>query len=290
MSVIWIDSGRFAVAAANLLLDTYTGAAAAYSLRQLRTGVTSVVRVRRSSDNTESDFTAAQVTDGTLASWVGAGGNGFVRTWYDQSGNGFHLAQTSASNQPQIVSGGTVITKGSRSSIKFDGSTNNDTNNDRLVNASISVAQPATHFLVGSRDSATQNADIFFESFNDTGHALLNAGSTETPNQSWVFASGANLSTATPATTELVLLSVLANGASSLLRTNGTQRASGNAGSNALSGLSLGNLRGNPSPISGGSGLYALTGCISEYIVFPSNQSANFLAVESNINANYSMY
>ena len=40
------------------LLDVYSGAAAAYSLRKLSKATTSVVRVRRDSDNAEADFTA----------------------------------------------------------------------------------------------------------------------------------------------------------------------------------------------------------------------------------------
>lgn len=98
-------------------LDTYP-AYAAYSLRQLRTGVTNVVRVRRSSDNTESDFTAAQVSDGTLTTWVGAN-NGFVRTWYDQSGNGRTIGQTFAANQPKIVNAGTLLTDNGKPCIEF---------------------------------------------------------------------------------------------------------------------------------------------------------------------------
>ncbi|MFN5753372.1 MAG: hypothetical protein ACK47G_13095, partial [Pseudanabaena sp.] len=44
-------------ALANLLLDTYTNAAVAYSLRQLRTAYTgAAIRVRRSSDNAEQDI------------------------------------------------------------------------------------------------------------------------------------------------------------------------------------------------------------------------------------------
>ena len=39
-NLVWDKTGS------SFLLDTYTGAAAAYSLRQLRTGVTSVIRVR----------------------------------------------------------------------------------------------------------------------------------------------------------------------------------------------------------------------------------------------------
>lgn len=66
------------------LLDTYTGASAAYSLRKLSSSTTNVVRVRRSSNDDEQDFTASEVSGGALATFVGAGNDGFVTTWYDQ--------------------------------------------------------------------------------------------------------------------------------------------------------------------------------------------------------------
>ena len=54
-----------------LPLDTASGAAAAYSLRNLSTGYTgNVVDVRRSSDDAEDSFTAAEVADGTMVAWV----------------------------------------------------------------------------------------------------------------------------------------------------------------------------------------------------------------------------
>jgi hypothetical protein len=99
-------------AVSGYLLDTYS-ASAGYSLRQLKTGVTSVVRVRRSPGNQEQDFTATEVTDGTLTSFIGSGKDGYVVTWYDQSGNGNDITQSTASSQPQLVSSGAVLTKGS---------------------------------------------------------------------------------------------------------------------------------------------------------------------------------
>ena len=97
-----------------LALDAYPGAVAAYSLRLLRIAHRElpVVRVRRSSDNAEANFTAAEVTDGTLLAWVGAG-NGFVRTWYDQSGADRHLQQATAADQPKLVDGGSYQNFGS---------------------------------------------------------------------------------------------------------------------------------------------------------------------------------
>ena len=117
------------------LLDTYS-AAAAYSLRQLKTGVTNVVRVRRSSDNAEQDFTATEITDGTLTTFTGAN-DGFVVTWYDQSGNGNNATQSGATAQPKIVSSGSVVTTaGGNYGVDFDGS------NDWLpLTSSISTTQ-----------------------------------------------------------------------------------------------------------------------------------------------------
>jgi len=93
-------------------------AAAAYSLRNLSASYTgNVVEVRRSSDDAEESFTAAEVADGTLVAWVGAGNDGFVSQWYDQSGNGNHATQGTPASQPKIVDGGSLVADG----IDFDG-------------------------------------------------------------------------------------------------------------------------------------------------------------------------
>lgn len=110
-------------------LDIAGSAAAAYSLRKLSYAYTGpVVKVRRSSDDTTADFTADEVEGGTLAAWVGAGNNGFVATWYDQSGNSRDATQATAGSQPQIVSSGSVVTEGGKPAIQFDGT------NDYLSN------------------------------------------------------------------------------------------------------------------------------------------------------------
>jgi hypothetical protein len=110
--------------AAALLLDTYTGAAAAFSVRKLRTAYAgSAIRVRRSSDNTEQDigFSGGNLDTSALTTFVGAN-NGFVVTWYDQSGNARNATQSTAANQPQIVSSGTILTENSKPSVRFNGS------------------------------------------------------------------------------------------------------------------------------------------------------------------------
>lgn len=86
-------------------LDEVGGATAAYSMRKLSSTYSGpVIRVRRSSDNTEQDisFSGNDLDGASLSAFIGAG-NGFVTTWYDQSGSGFNFTQTVAANQPAIV-------------------------------------------------------------------------------------------------------------------------------------------------------------------------------------------
>jgi hypothetical protein len=102
--------------------------AAAYSLRKLRTAYTgNAIRVRRSSDSAELNigFTSSGDLDTTaLLAHVGAG-NGFVTTWYDQSGNGRNATQTTAGSQPSIVVNGAIITQNGRPAISYDGVNDN---------------------------------------------------------------------------------------------------------------------------------------------------------------------
>jgi hypothetical protein len=101
------------------LLDTYGGASAAYSLRKLSTAyIGSAIRVRRSSDNAEQNigFSGDDLDTASLLTFVGAG-NGFVTTWYDQSGNINNATQPTALYQPNIVTSGTLITIGGQVSI-----------------------------------------------------------------------------------------------------------------------------------------------------------------------------
>lgn len=92
-----------------LLLDTYTGAAAAFSLRKLRTDYAGYcIKVRRSSDNSDQDigFVNGMLDETSLLSFVGAN-NGIIRVWYDQSGNGNDLTVVSYQG-PRIVNSGVV--------------------------------------------------------------------------------------------------------------------------------------------------------------------------------------
>jgi hypothetical protein len=245
------------------VLDEFTGAAAAYSLRDLtflRGGP--VVRVRRSSDNTEQDFTATQVTDGTLTTFCGAG-DGFVRTWYDQSGNGFHAQQATTTAQPQILLSDT----NSKPTISFDGS------NDLLL-ASAALYNQLTVFGV--------------QRFRSTGSKIaFGYGDYRADMQIglWQIQSGlVTVGSYTPNTSYGLRVLSRESGNSKAFN-NGTQ--SGSTVTTALTQSTTTTLAfGNRVDL----GVYTDVN-FSELILYPSIVSdGTRAAIETNINAHYAIY
>ena len=120
-------------ASPNLLLDTYTGAAVAYSVRKLDKDYSGYcMKVRRDSDDAEADIGFdgfGGVDQVSIATHCGAA-NGYVVTWYDQSGNSNDATQSTAGSQPQIYNGTAVITENGKPALDFDGT------NDFLSNSS----------------------------------------------------------------------------------------------------------------------------------------------------------
>ena len=87
------------------LLDTYTGAAAAYSLRKLRTAYTGdAVEVYNGTSYADIGFTLNELDTVALAAHCGDN-DGFVKTWYDQSGNANNASTNSTSRMPKIYDG-----------------------------------------------------------------------------------------------------------------------------------------------------------------------------------------
>jgi len=84
-------------------LDNLLNLAAAYSVRRLRSTYSGpLVNLRRDSDNAELDFSYdgnGDLDTAAITTWL-AGANGFITTWYDQSGNGVNFVQATAANQP----------------------------------------------------------------------------------------------------------------------------------------------------------------------------------------------
>ena len=96
------------------LLDTYTGAAAAYSVRLLDKDYSgSCMRIRRDSDDSETDIGfdgSGDLDTSAIATHCGSA-NGYLVTWMDQSGNGNDATQSTSGSQPQIYDGSAVITE-----------------------------------------------------------------------------------------------------------------------------------------------------------------------------------
>jgi hypothetical protein len=107
LTISWEDIPAFTG-----LLDTYSGAAAAYSLRLLDSTYTGdAIRVRRASDNAEQDisFDGNGDLDTSALTTFCTGTDGFVKTWYDQSGNANDATQTTTAEQPKIYDSSTGV-------------------------------------------------------------------------------------------------------------------------------------------------------------------------------------
>lgn len=262
------------------LLDTYPNAAAAYSLRLLRTAYTgSTIRVRRSSDNTEQDigFVNNELDTSSLTSFCGSG-DGFVTTWYDQSGNGYNATQSTASQQPQIVSSGSVILENTKPTLQFDGS------NDFFVNNSINITQPITKFTI-AKNTDNSKAGVFTDSNNTTNRFVLYSGGDRDQNGNFVSSydnTGTSLTISNNVNRNLFY--ELANSGSNALAINGNTAVTGNNGTNGMDKLSIGNIRNS---VVGG---YYLTGNFQELIIYASNQSSNRTGISNNINTYYGIY
>ena len=132
-------------------LDNYTTnlAGAFSSVRRLLSSYTGpAINVRRSGgsmDALDIGFVNGVLDTATLTAFCIAGGgtqHGYITKTYDQSGNGRHVAQTTAANQPQIVSGGAVINLNSLPTMDFDGV------NDRLAITGLSLGHDFSVYSV----------------------------------------------------------------------------------------------------------------------------------------------
>ena len=254
-----------ATASAALLLDTYPGAFAAYSLRKLSTSYTgSAIRVRRSSDNTETDigFNGGGGLDTTaLTTFVGAG-NGFVRTWYDQSGNARNQIQTTNANQPSIVTSGSVILVNGKPCISQDGVSGRMLS----LNTSINVSNLSIFQVFKINDTTFQT------NFGGGSNYVLFGYTASFPPDS------------------ITVSSRFKNGAS--LVTNDAPQVTTNYGNNTqiLSSAFYTSAATWSSFGWGNSTSWPTVGQIQEHIWYTSSQSANRTGFESNINSYYTIY
>jgi hypothetical protein len=258
------------------LLDTYSGAAAAYSLRLLDSTYTGdAIRVRRASDNTEQDigFTDNELDTSALATFC-AGTNGFVKTWYDQSGNANDATQTTTADQWKIYDASTGVSTRSGSVTIERGSSVNIL---AAVNLG-TIAQPIDFFAVQAVQAGTSSARAW-----RTSSSSINVLIREFENDILLTAGAALISSVispAPDNGELRLLNGLINSTSSEIYFDGAQVASGDAGTGTI----------NANVHIGGLATAQLVDSFTEFIIYPSDQSANRAGIETNINDHYSIY
>lgn len=260
-----------------LLLDTYSGAAVAYSLRKLRTAYTgNAITVRRSSDNTSQQIgfdSNGNLDTTSLLSFVGAG-NGFVTTWFDQSGNNNNASSSTLAEQPQIVSGGNLILVNGKPSISFDGT------NDYMNYSIITCSSNHYNFTVIKRD--TPGVRMFGLSGRDFASKYL---MTLWSDNNFYF-QGKNLyyiaSTSTDTTTNQILLTGVNNAGVLNIYKNSNIINTTLVNDNGITATtnSLGNYNGN---------LFS-NAKIQEIVFYNNDQSSNRTSISSNINSHYTIY
>jgi hypothetical protein len=279
-------------ASANLLLDQYSGSAAAYSLRKLRTAYTgSAIRVRRSNDNSEQDigFTSSRDLDtASLKTFVGAN-SGFVTTWYDQSGNARNATQTTAANQPRIVNAGVIDRELNLPMIRFDGS-NDFLSESTLHNLFINKKPILSLFTVTKTRTATSGRTIFRigNTANAGEHIRLEITATAyfiaVRNTTGAGASSATATT-TYNTTDNYLLSLIIDNNNINFWQNNIQGVTNVAQNTTMSsGLNQTQIcQWFPS----GS---VRAGNYHEMVIYDTDQTSNRTGIETNINSYYEIY
>jgi len=260
--------------AATLLLDLYgEDCQAAYSVRKLRTAYAgSAFRVRRDSDDTEQDIgfdTDGNLDESALTTFVGSN-NGFIVTWYDQTTNGNNATQASSNRQMRVVTSGTVEKIGTK--VAPDAVS---TRTYYETSSIISVTPPQTTIGVIKPDATSGNFPFIGENQSGTykfgGH-----------NDRLFLHGGSQISTSDGAIAQAHMIAVgLCNGASSEIRVNGSQEATGNTSGNNYS------INAVFGPFNSSSNM---RGPMQEILIYTADKTSDINNIESNINTYFSVY
>jgi hypothetical protein len=231
----------------------------------LRTAYTgSAIRVRRSSDNAEQDigFTALNVLDESALTTFCGVGNGFVTTWYDQSGNANNARQTTAINQYRIVDSG-VIYKNLGKPALFNNTsnvtllmTNRTSNLSVFLVRNTTINTGARNFILG--DSASFNYHP-----GSSTYLLSSVSSVNVIN-------GSNYSKG-----------VLTNFTNTNYPLNSTD---------LISMIHAGSANSNSLFIDRGQAANVLFGYVQEVVLYSTNQELNRINIQNNINTHYAIY
>ena len=255
-----------------LLLDTYPSAAAAYSVRKLRTAYTgNAIRVRRSSDNTEQDIGFyGNILDTSALTTFCSGTNGFITTWYDQSGNGLNATQTTAIQQPKIVSSGNVLTNGGKPCLEFD-NVNDSLQTTLTINRPYSIYAQFLQFGNGATRMLNSNNAI---------NSLISSSRSGNT----VYTNGDVVANAYASNNQNVIISLIeSSSATTKFFYNNNDIAKVSPASNNWGVLCFG---------------YGLTvssqepanGQIKETIVWATDQASNNTGIQTNMNSYYGIY
>lgn len=256
------------------LLDTYSGAAAAYSLRQLSSTYTgNAITVRRASDNTTQNigFVNNELDTASLETFC-SGTAGYVTTWYDQSGNGNDMTQTTADKQPLIVSSGSTITEGTKPSMDFQ---------TDFMNGSTGYSFTDFAGFSVIHSDKTYGFPISCQSNNSNGWRQHINGATSF--RSRMF--DTNIDTSSTSTQNYTLLSSLSYGNNGYTFVDGVQEATASITPAADTSATLQIARGTAVAPS-----TAYDGRIQEVVIYDSDQSSNISGIHTNINDYYSIY
>jgi hypothetical protein len=98
--------------------------------------------------------------------------SGFIKTWYEQNGNGYHVSQATVANMPRIVNAGVVETKDGFPAVRFRYS--GSTAVSKLLNTSMTgLALQNTVFVVGSLETTQTFDQSICELYSGTERNIL---------------------------------------------------------------------------------------------------------------------
>ena len=261
-------------------------------MRKLHTAYTgSAIRVRRSiipsGQPSEQDIgfnVNGNLDTVSLLAFCGVG-DGFVTTWYDQSGNAKNATQATAANQPQIVSSGTVELLNSLPTIKFDGSDDYLESNE-VFTSSINL----TSFVITQSANVTINQYLYDNSNTVSyggGYSLrfLSSGGFRL----WSQDARTNVSGGSTTNNTPVIVSQLSQLTSGTIENNEMFVNNTSVGTN--SGIP-GSRNAKTTTRIGNSELLSgfINGKISEIIAYDSYKSSDRAGITTEINIFYNIY
>ena len=318
-------SGLFG--APNLLLDNFPGAHRAYSVRKLSKDYSGYAMKVRNDDDETADISfnddgivaadsptanlSGSAEGATLAAFVADGtgddNEGWVDTWYDQSGNGSNATSNAPGEQPLIYNGGSLVTCGSGGTVNTaltfrTESSVSDTSFLQVSNSGLSlgdvsvfwVAQESpdlTSGAVASRSTwwLSDGANKYF------GHILYSQSDN-------IFYAGTGLAGGQPVITYADaipgggydwptaqrLFSFHASTSAQTIIINGVSDTGSTVATATDSFVGTASNLGIGHHLIGAS--YSHDGPIQEFIVYDSHQTSNNAGIVSDINTAFSIY